>query len=164
MLTACQRIFALTGMNIIRIFLRALRALRPPRMMYRRYAEEQKNSANPAKKCHVHISPCGVIGPNHCDRRGRIHPNVAIRMPVSRLTTNAMAVVQCSTIVPTSLRGGRSVRAPVRGSVFIELIGRAVGAPGSPSRTAISAIYTPPFAGGGIPNGFSAVRDDERNS
>src|SRR4051794_40635651 len=47
------------------------------------------------------------MGPSHCERLGNTQPKVAIRMPVNRLTTNAMAVVQCRMIVPTSLRGGR---------------------------------------------------------
>src|SRR5947209_4102340 len=66
-----------------------------------------------------------------------------MRMPVSRLTIKAIAVAQWSTSVPTSLRGGLSVRSPVCAGVCPELRGRVAGPAVSPSRAAISAIHSP---------------------
>src|SRR5204862_2136983 len=119
-----------------------------------RYADEQKNSVRPAKKCQVHISPWGRIGANQCDRCGKLKAKIAILMPVSRLTTNAIAVVQWRTIVPISLRGGllpRSLRSTsmVRGLAAVG--DRAPELAGSPSRAAISAITSIPPSGSEAP-------------
>src|SRR4051794_5640530 len=107
-------------------------------------------------KCHVHISPCGVIGPSHCDRLGSTQPKVAIRMPVNRLTTNAIAVDQCRMMVPTSLRGGRLRLSDIEARLASEAFRDAAEvARMSRGRTSLLAAFL--FAGGGDIAGAAAL-------
>ena len=71
----------------------------------------RRTASSPARKCQVQISPCGRIGLSQCET-GALSASAAIRIPVNRLTTKAIAVTQCSVRVPTSVRGGWSCRSP----------------------------------------------------